>query len=135
MTAPRTPLDDYARHCIADTPNVIVSWWLMASWLYYCRDVSLLTDHYYDELCSDLDARWDTIEHPHKHLVDRAALSAGSGFTLTEDAYPLRVKGAAEYILSAGPPRMPCAVNELEAPGARRPAPKLKTKPQGELFG
>ncbi len=116
MSTPRqVSMDAYARHCIADTPNVIVSWWMMASWLYS-----------YDELCGDLDARWDAIEHPHKHLVDRAALSAGSGFTLTEDGYPLRVKGAAEYILSVGPLRMPVRCRRTR--GARRPPARTEAE-------
>lgn len=133
MTAPRRPLDDYARHCIAGAPNVIVSWWLMASYLYYQRDISLLTDAYYDELCVELNARWASIRHQHKHLIDRAALVAGTGFYIGEDQYPQRVIGAAEYILKEGAPRMPSLVDELEAPGGP-PAPKRKVKPQGELF-
>jgi hypothetical protein len=125
MIHPCKPLDAYARVCIAGTPGVIVSWWLMASFLYYVRDISLLTDAYYDELCRDLDTRWCEIEHQHKHLIDRAALDAGTGFYLTEDQYPLRVIGAAEYILSAGPPRMP---------GEAHPALVRPAKPQGDLF-
>ncbi len=132
MTNPRAPLDDYARHCIADCPNTIVSWFLSASFLYYCRDISLLTDAYYDELCRDLAARWDGIEHQHKHLVDRAALDAGTGFYLTEDRYPLRVIGAAEFILREGPPIMGGRTDETEAPPA--PAPQRQARPQGELF-
>lgn len=102
--APRQPFDDYARHCLEGAPNAIVAWWLMASYLYYHTDQVLITDGCFDELCRDLLARWDEIEHPHKHLIDRAALEAGTGYHLREADYPRMVIGAAATLVEYGPP-------------------------------
>lgn len=84
--------DDECVRAIAN-PNMLVPWFLMASYLYYIEDVSILSDTLYDRLCNMLDQQWDSIEHFHKHLVPRADLSAGTGFAITD--YPERVRGAA----------------------------------------
>ena len=55
-----------------------VAWYLMASYAYYWQDDPIMSDAAYDALCKDLDARWDSIEHPHKYLIDRDWLKAGS---------------------------------------------------------
>ena len=131
MIKPRAPLDEYARWCIGEAPDCIVAWWLVTSYLYYVRDISLITDGYYDELCRELAARWDAIEHPHKHLIERRALGAGTGFYLAEGAYPRMVVGAAEVLLAYGAPNLPAGRDE---PAARVPAPIINAKPQGDLF-
>lgn len=100
----RSPLDEYARQAIARHPNAIVSWWLMAAYLYYCTDEVLLTDGCFDELSRDMLARWETIEHEHKHLIDADALRAGTGFHLAERDYPRIVVGAATRLILERPP-------------------------------
>ena len=74
-----------------------VPWFLMASFLYYQHDIPLLTDEFFDSMCKQLLARWDEVEHMHKHLIDREHLSAGTGFDITE--YPSMVQGAAWHLL------------------------------------
>lgn len=83
----------------AKGPNLLVPWFLMASYLYYVRDISLFSDEFYDKLCGQLLDRWDEIEHPHKYLIDPFALSAGTGYYIKEDEYPGMCKGAANLIL------------------------------------
>lgn len=77
-------------------PSSLVNLYLMSSYLYYILSQSgLLTDDEYDLCCKLLDEHWDSIEHQHKHIIDRASLSATTGFTLKESDYPLIVKHAA----------------------------------------
>lgn len=96
---PDTPYMGAYRAAIACGPNMMVPWFLMASYAYYQLDVSLLTDAAYDELARNLDARWDEIEHRHKHVIDRASLAAGTAFGLDRDAYPPMVVGAVTHLV------------------------------------
>jgi hypothetical protein len=76
----------------------LVPYYLMSSFLYYESHPqweSPLTDTDYDDLCKRVLTEWDDIEHPHKHLIDYFALSAGTGFYLKQDDYPQIVQGAA----------------------------------------
>lgn len=66
--------------------------YLMASYLYYEEDISLLTDTQFDELCKELLVHWDDITHYHKHLTTREDLEAGTGFAIK---YPMLVVCAA----------------------------------------
>lgn len=67
----------------------------MASYLYYVHDESAIPDVTFDYLCKQLLERFDTFEHPHKYLVTKGDLDAGTGFRLTERVAPLRLKSAA----------------------------------------
>lgn len=87
--------DDRCRAAIRKSKNLMVPWYLMSSYLYYCKDISLLSDGLYDKLCADMIEAWPEITHRHKHLIDLEALKAGTGFQLREDDYPQIVKCAA----------------------------------------
>lgn len=63
--------------------------YLVASFLYYNMNRSVILDFEYDMLCRELDIEWDNFEHEDKHLVDRGQLSAATGFAIKE--YPDRV--------------------------------------------
>lgn len=76
----------YMWSIIKDKPNAMVPWYLLTSWLYYERDISLLPDDDYDKLCKKLLTEWSSIEHPHKQFVDYEGLSAGTGFAISH--YP-----------------------------------------------
>lgn len=79
---------------IVRRPNLLVPWYLMASYAYYVEDEPILSDALYDSICTRLDDEWDTIVHAHKHKIDRSALSAGTGFQMKQEDYPSIVKGA-----------------------------------------
>lgn len=89
--------DDYVRWLIRDNPNLLIPHYLIHSWLYYERHVSILTDTYYDEMCKELAEKLPTVEHLHKHLVDPEALRAGTAYHL-KDSYPGIIPGAATYL-------------------------------------
>jgi len=73
----------------------LVAWYLMTSFLYYKHDISIITDPCYDHMCAWLKDHLDEIDHPHRHLVDKGALDAGTAYHLTEADYPAMTKGAA----------------------------------------
>jgi len=94
--------------CIKYTPanpNVLVAWYLMASYLYYREDTNILSDTLYDKICVQLLDKWDTIEHQHKFLVDKEQLKAGTGYALDYDSFPSRITSAAKYNMLRLKPR------------------------------
>jgi hypothetical protein len=95
-------LDEKAQGLIAEKPNLMVPWLLMASYLYYHENESLFSDEYYDALSKELLLKWDKVEHPHKHLITKEDLMAGSLYKLGADAYPSMCKAAALYLAKWG---------------------------------
>lgn len=69
------------------------SHWLMASFLYYKYDISIVGDSDFDMWSKELLKGWDEWEHPHKYLVQKIDLDAGTGYAIRD--YPLIVQGAA----------------------------------------
>ena len=63
--------------------NRLVPIYLMSSYLYYERDLNVLDDTQFDYLCKKLYDNWDSVEHIHKHLIDKDNLKAGSGYGIT----------------------------------------------------
>lgn len=70
-------------------PFQLVIHYLAAGWLYETRDAIYMTDDAWDWLCVRLDREWDTIEHRHKHIIDRPALATGTASYLTDETVPL----------------------------------------------
>ena len=60
--------------------NRLVPIYLMSSYLYYEQDKNVLDDTQFDYLCKKLYDNWDSVEHMHKHLIDKNNLKAGSGY-------------------------------------------------------
>ena len=70
----------------------------MASYAYYHRDETLLRDETFDQLCKRLGDEWDNITHPHRDVVRREELSAGTCF-LSADEVPWVARSAACRLL------------------------------------
>lgn len=81
------------------SPNLMIPWYLMASYAYYCHDLSLVSDATYDEMAKEMLQLWDSLEHEHKSLITTADLEAGTLYRLKEDDYPLRVKGGLAWLV------------------------------------
>lgn len=81
--------------CTKTNSPAYVSYYLMASYLYYQHDVSLLSDAKYDDICKILLARIHKIEHRHKHLISLEMLRAGTGYALDFENFPLMTISAA----------------------------------------
>ena len=63
-------------------PNMLVPYYLMFSYLYYEKNVSLIEDTEVDKLCQTILEKYDIVEHMHKHLVSKEALTAGTGYDI-----------------------------------------------------
>ncbi len=94
--------DKKAMRAIGRSRNMMVPWYLMASYAYYVLDTPILSDATFDELCAMLDAEWDMIEHRDKAWIARDDLAAG---TRLSTLYPSMAKGAASSL--AGVPYRP----------------------------
>jgi hypothetical protein len=88
------PSDARFYTALAKSRNMLVPWYLMASYGYYIRDESLLSDHVYDALCEQMADEWPSLTHMHKHLINPEWLSAGTCF-LRDEEYPLMAKSSA----------------------------------------
>lgn len=92
--------DGPCRAACASSDNMLVPWWLMASYTYYHHDISLLSDELYDKMSRELSEKWDSISHMHKHLITLDDLRAGSLYALPEDRYPLMTRYAAAHLVN-----------------------------------
>lgn len=52
----------------------LVKFYLMSCYLYYEKDVNVLLDYEFDEMCKILLKNFDKIKHMHKHLLDKESL-------------------------------------------------------------
>lgn len=119
---------------LAKSRNMLVPWFLMASYTYYCRDHSLLTDARFDRLTKELLEELPHLTHRHLDLIDPQALQAGSGYHLAETDYPLMVIGAACHLARIPRPDLTLSL----APPVRQPKVKFvikKKNPVKLVFG
>ena len=87
-------LDDHAAEIFAKNINMMVPYYLMASYAYYVEDDPIFSDAFYDNLAKAMLVVWDSIEHRHKHILTTDMLEAGSFI----GEYPSIVSGALESL-------------------------------------
>lgn len=58
--------------------NMLIPYFLMGAYAYEELDDPLFSDAGWDWICSTLAEKWDVVEHVHKPLIDREALSSGT---------------------------------------------------------
>ena len=77
--------------------NLTIPWILMAAFLYYHRDVNILSDETYDAICAAAKVNREGINHPHKAVLPASwwGSSTGSLCDLRERDYPIRTRSAA----------------------------------------
>ena len=63
-------------------PNMLIPYYLMFSYLYYEKNISLIHDAEFDGMCKTLLDKLDTLSHMHKHLVKKESLTAGTGYDI-----------------------------------------------------
>lgn len=83
-------LDDHAAEIFAKNINMMVPYYLMASYAYYVEDDPIFTDGFYDNLSKTILAVWDDLIHQHKYLLNTDMLEAGSFV----GEYPSIISGA-----------------------------------------
>ena len=72
-------------------PNKLLSWFLMASYVYYVLGDRIMSDQDFDRLTVLLKDNYADVDHIHKHLVTLEHLEAATGFDIK---YPNMVIGA-----------------------------------------
>ncbi len=82
-------LDDYAAEIFSENINMMVPWYLMASYAYYVQDDAIFSDGFFDEMGKTMLTCWDDIEHFHKRYISTGDLEAGTFL----GKYPSRVEG------------------------------------------
>lgn len=87
-------LDEHASNLFAKNINMMVPWYLMASYAYYEQSDPIFTDTFFDEMGKTMLAVWDDIEHFHKELISEDDLTAGTYL----GEYPERVKGGLKSV-------------------------------------
>ena len=96
-------LDIAAAKLFAKNINMMIPWYLMASYAYYKQDDAIFSDGFFDEMGKTMLACWDDIEHFHKEHITTGDLEAGTFL----GKYPSRVEGGlqalrSEYYTKAG---------------------------------
>jgi len=94
--------DDFCLKITANSVHMLVPWYLMASYAYHQLDNPIISDTCWESLCQRLYEEWDNVDHMHKHLIQREALQAGTGFYISNESYPTMVKGAVGHLLKKG---------------------------------
>lgn len=87
---------------IVANPNMLVPWYLMASYAYYVYGKTIISDALYDQICQRLDAEWDSIEHRDKPIIECAFLKRCSGAYICDDNVPAQARGSLDYLLVGG---------------------------------
>jgi hypothetical protein len=87
-------LDSHAQEIFDDNINMMVPWYLMASFAYYKQDDSIFSDAFFDNMSKVMLERWDEIEHFHKDHINKDDLAAGSFL----GEYPSRVEGGLDAV-------------------------------------
>ena len=82
--------DQHAAELFAKNINMMVPYYLMASYAYYKQDDPIFSDGFFDSMGKTMLACWDDIEHWHKKYITKHDLQAGTFL----GKYPSRVEGA-----------------------------------------
>ena len=62
--------------------NMLIPYYLMFSYLYYEKNISLIDDAEFDGMWKTLLDKLDTLTHMHKHLIKKESLTAGTGYDI-----------------------------------------------------
>ena len=97
-------LDEKVERLIAENKHLLVPWYLILSYAYYYRDVSLVSDELYDRICKNLLTALGSfdIEHRHMGLCDLSALEAGTAYHLYSKDYPSMAVSCADQFIKEG---------------------------------
>ena len=82
--------DQHAALLFMENLNMMVPYYLMASYAYYKQDDPIFSDAFFDNMGKTMLECWDDIEHWHKKYITKHDLQAGTFL----GKYPSRVEGA-----------------------------------------
>lgn len=83
-------LDAYCMQLVDDNYNLLVPWYLLASYAYYTEDDPIITDQQFDRLAKRLLEHWEEVKHRHKSYITVDMLRAGTYVGV----YPPQTEGA-----------------------------------------
>lgn len=83
-----------------ENPNMMIPWYLMASYAYYWLDDPILSDACFDQMCKEIDMFWDIIEHYNKDIVDYLDIAGPGTCSIPEEGFPERTKSATLRLLA-----------------------------------
>lgn len=111
------------------SPAQLLTHYLSASYGYYIHHESVWeTDQAYDYLCKRLLEVFDTFEHRHKHLTDKEALAAGTGYHIALSDYPPQVyHGWPNYVTRLNNGSMEYAIRRIHLIGEEAYLAELET--------
>jgi len=89
--------------------NRCVAIYLVASYMYYKLDSSILKDTEFDAICQRLLYEWDDITHQHKKYLNKESLKAGTGFDIDFISLPTIISMTA-HTLNKG---IDCSGNKI----------------------
>lgn len=78
------------------SPGQLTQVWLMSSYLYYEKNLNVIDDITFDLISRVLLDNFDSFEHPHKYILDKESLEAGTGAFIREVRYPKMVRLASQ---------------------------------------
>lgn len=95
--------DDIMRDAFKKSPQSVVSFLIMGSWLYYFKPECwpILEDETFDRACRWLYDNFDSIEHRYKHLIIKEDLAAGSLYSLKSYDYPTYLTWLSQHLSEA----------------------------------
>lgn len=91
--------EETATKYIEENKNLMIPWYLMASYAYYEENDPIFSDYFYDTLAQRMIKEWKNLSHFHKHLISLDDLSAGCYI----GDYPNRIIGAIKHLKKCTP--------------------------------
>ena len=82
--------DQHAALLFMENLNMMVPYYLMASYAYYKQDDPIFSDAFFDNMGKTMLERWEDIAHFHKEYINKGDLEAGTYL----GKYQTRVEGA-----------------------------------------
>lgn len=94
-------LDNLAREAYKQSPSSVIYWITLASYLYYIKDESILSDETFDRMCKLVIDK--NIQHKLlSHLITVDRMNAGSLFDVKANQYPSFIVSDAEKLIRDG---------------------------------
>lgn len=87
-------LDKCCQDIIDDNPNMMIPWYIMASYAYYKEDNPIISDQLFDKLAKRIYNNWESLEHIHKNYLTSDMVRSGTFL----GEYPTRVQGAVKQV-------------------------------------
>jgi hypothetical protein len=66
--------------------------YLAHSYLYYCLDSTVITDHAFDKLCEEINQTWDVLESDYKGVIEAHEYPPIKGLQLDALGYPKEIR-------------------------------------------